>query len=257
MQLTAHMIVKNEEQWVWYAVSSVIPFVSRFLIYDTGSTDRTVAIIKSINSKKIHFLAKGKVTPKELVVLRNEQIKNTKTEWFLLVDGDEVWPKKTSQELVSVLRNCDKNISAIVSKTIVPVGDVFHYQSESAGKYSILGRKGHFNIRAYRKRTGFLWQGLYPKESYQGKDGIAIQEKDSQLLLLKNPYWHLTHLRRSSKTKDKIKYEIGSTKDIALPEVFFLSRPNIVPSPWITYSGTEKLRALIRTPLVTVKRIFT
>jgi len=36
--ITAHMIVKNEEQWVWYALQSILPYVDKVIVYDTGST---------------------------------------------------------------------------------------------------------------------------------------------------------------------------------------------------------------------------
>jgi len=32
--LTAHMLVKNEEQWIWYAINSVINRVDQIIIYD-------------------------------------------------------------------------------------------------------------------------------------------------------------------------------------------------------------------------------
>ena len=59
-KITGHMIVQNEEQWVWYAIHSVLPFVEKLFIYDTGSTDKTVSLISSIKSKKIAFQKKEK-----------------------------------------------------------------------------------------------------------------------------------------------------------------------------------------------------
>ena len=53
MKITAHMIVKNEENFVWYAVNSVVNFVDGMMIWDQGSTDRTVEIVKTINNPKI------------------------------------------------------------------------------------------------------------------------------------------------------------------------------------------------------------
>ena len=93
--LTSHTIVKNEEGWIKPALLSVIDKADRLLVWDTGSTDKTVELIKSINSEKIEFKQCGPVDRKQLVDLRNEQIRTTQTPWFLLLDGDEVWPKKT------------------------------------------------------------------------------------------------------------------------------------------------------------------
>jgi len=41
MNITAQMVVKNEENFVWFAIKSVLPYVKKFLITDTGSTDNT------------------------------------------------------------------------------------------------------------------------------------------------------------------------------------------------------------------------
>ena len=48
MKVWAHTLVKNEERYIWYAVMSVIDWVDKILIWDTGSTDKTVEIIKEI-----------------------------------------------------------------------------------------------------------------------------------------------------------------------------------------------------------------
>ena len=47
------MIVKNEDQWVFYAINSVLPYVDELIITDTGSTDHTLELIRSIHSPKI------------------------------------------------------------------------------------------------------------------------------------------------------------------------------------------------------------
>src|SRR3989344_4947938 len=95
--LTVHCVIKNEERWIWFAVKSILDIADKVLIYDTGSTDKTVEILKT---KKIVFEEKGEVDAKGLTQLRREQLKRTKTEWFLILDGDEVWPEETKKELI-------------------------------------------------------------------------------------------------------------------------------------------------------------
>jgi glycosyltransferase involved in cell wall biosynthesis len=46
--LTSHSVVKNEEQYIGYALRSVLPFVDSALVFDTGSTDNTVAVIEEV-----------------------------------------------------------------------------------------------------------------------------------------------------------------------------------------------------------------
>ena len=253
--VAVHMIVKNEEQWVWYAIQSVINYVDKLLIYDTGSTDKTVEIIKTIKSEKIMFMEKGSVTPEGFVKLRNEQVRHTKTEWFFLLDGDEVWPEKTVQELISVIKNSGPELLGLVFKTRIPLGDLFHFQTETAGKYHILGKIGHYNLRIYRKLPGYSWVGEYPLEAYADSQGTTIQDQSSHLKLLSGEYWHLHHLKRSSVgIHRKPKKELGEIATVHLPEVFFKSRPPLVPSPWISYSQKEKILVHIITPLLMAKR---
>lgn len=252
--ITVHMIIKNEEQWVWYALQSVMEIASKIIIYDTGSTDKTIPIIAEIASNKIDISEKGRINASIMTQLRNEQLEQTKTDWFMLLDGDEVWPKVATYEVQEELKN-SINIHAFVSKARVPIGDLFHYQPEIAGKYSLLGRVGHYNIRLYRKLPGYYWEGIYPNEAYVDKNGIPIQQKTPQLKLLRHHYWHLTHLPRSSvDTHSKRKYEIGKNFKLKLPEVFFADRPTFVPSPWVKYSTREKVWAYLITPILKIKR---
>ncbi len=49
----AHTLVRNEENFIWFAINSIIDYVDKILIYDLGSTDKTIEIIKTINNQKI------------------------------------------------------------------------------------------------------------------------------------------------------------------------------------------------------------
>ena len=44
--LTVHCIVKNEERWIWYSLMSVLEHSDKIIVYDTGSSDKTIEIIK-------------------------------------------------------------------------------------------------------------------------------------------------------------------------------------------------------------------
>ena len=41
--ITVHCVVKNEERWIWFAINSILDIAEKILVYDTGSTDKTVA----------------------------------------------------------------------------------------------------------------------------------------------------------------------------------------------------------------------
>ena len=75
--ITAHMLVKNEERWIWFAVQSVLPAVDGVLVVDTGSSDRTLDILKTIRANKLVVEEREAGSREELVNLRNEMLQRT------------------------------------------------------------------------------------------------------------------------------------------------------------------------------------
>ena len=107
------MMVRNEENFVKASIESILPIAKQVIVFDTGSTDRTVEIVKGINSKKIKLFEKGAQNPIGLVKLRNEMVKTTKTEWFMVVDGDEIFYIKKPTGLLGGLGGLPANISRV------------------------------------------------------------------------------------------------------------------------------------------------
>lgn len=253
MKISAHCLVKNEDRFVWYSIMSVIDYVDEVMIWDQGSTDKTIEIIKSIDSPKIAF---KKVT-QEVHALRQKMLEETDADWIFILDGDEIWYTDAIKNLRNSLEKNENNKDCVVVPNYMLIGDIFHYQEKLAGKYRIGERKGHFNIRAARRTDGLHVEGIYPNEAYVTKEGVKVQNLNKErILFLETPYLHTSFLQRSSKDAKKIKYEIGDSfpRDFYYPEVFFRPRPNIVPSPWKSMELIYKLRAGIETPLKKLKR---
>ncbi len=260
VKITAHVLVKNEENFIWFALMSVLDFVEEVFVYDTGSKDKTVQIIKSIDSPKIIFVEKGEKNSRDLVNLRNEMMEKTKTPWFLLLDGDEVWPKETIVEAKEMTERAAPDKMALVLRTRNCVGDIYHYLPEEVGGYQILNMKGHFNIRLYRRTDDYQWQGIYPLEAYVDKSGQAVNYQKEKLLFLDKYIWHLTHLNRSrfdDHNKGKLELGIPFPPQTHYPEALYLQRPEMVSNPWIKMSGTDWFKAVIQIPLKRLKRRLT
>lgn len=263
----ANCLVRNEEKWVWYAIMSVVDYVDKVLVWDTGSTDKTVEIIKTIDNPKIVFKEYGEVTKENYPEARQAMLKSTKADWVFILDGDEIWRQKDIAQLVAEINREGDNKESVVVKTINFVGDVFHYQEEAAGQYRIAGRKGHYNLRAMNMNIpGLHASGAHGVQGFFDNDSKSIQERDPQkIMFLPISYFHATHLQRTSGTKKegevplrlkKRKYEIGIPfpKNAEYPDVFYLPRPEIVPSPWIKMSRKEWLKGVTQTPLKWLKR---
>ena len=267
--IVAHTLVKNEARWLWYSITSVIDHVEKILLWDTGSTDGTLEIIEELRKKypgKIDFREYGEVTSETFTKARQEMLDATAADWFIVVDADEIWYEDSIRKLLSEIQKNGEKLESIVVPTINLVGDIFHHQPTSAGKYKIAGRVGHFNLRAINKNIpGLQALGPHGKMGWADGEGKMIQDRDpNKIKLIDAPYLHATNLKRAGlgkdadviKRKKKLKYELGKSfpKDFYYPETFFCGHPDFVESPWQVMDLPFKFRAFFETPLKVIKR---
>jgi glycosyltransferase involved in cell wall biosynthesis len=270
MSIWAHTLVRNEERYLWYSVMSVINYVDKILIWDTGSDDSTCEIIERIKKmypEKIDFRQFGVVDSNQFTVVRQKMLDGTSADWFIIVDGDEVWWEDSIKRLTTLIKKEGSKMDLLVSPYYNLVGDIFHYQEQSAGKYSFDRRSGHLSIRAINRNIpGLHFEKPYGHEGLYDKDGIPIQNRDSRHRnYLDTYYLHFTHMLRSGfrnfdnnvpMRQKKYKYELGEPfpKDFYYPEVFFQKIPDNTASPWINRSLGYLLISFFEYPLKFIKR---
>lgn len=210
MSLTAHCLVKNEEVFVTHAVTSVIDFVEQVFVYDTGSTDTTVKLIKELVKKypnKIVFEEKGPCDKKRHTELRQEMVAKTKTDWFMVLDGDEVWSSQAMQEATGIIAS-QPQVECIMTPFYLCVGDVRHRYYKS-GQIEMLGKKDFFYPRFIKLVNGVHWSGDYNEDTIINQKGeVFFNLKNSAIMTAH--YWHMTHLKRSSADDDD--YSSGGTR---------------------------------------------
>lgn len=202
MFLTAHCLVKNEENFVGYAIKSVIDFVDSIIIFDTGSTDKTVEIIKNLTKEypeKIIFEEKGPCDKIRHTQLRQEMLERTKTDWFMILDGDEIWTKRGVEEALKIMG--EKNsIGCILTPYYLCAGDIFHHSLR--GKYVYDGVRIHALARIFKITLEVAWNlGPYGEDDYV-KDDKGNLIRKGNYVFMKNKYWHASALVRSSQDKD-------------------------------------------------------
>lgn len=264
MQIWAHTLVKNESHWLWYSVTSVINHVDRLLLWDTGSTDSSIEIAKELKGRypdKILLKERKQTTAEEFTLVRQEMLDATDSDWFLMVDGDEIWYEDSIRKVIDQVKKEEK-IESIIVPTINLVGDTFHYQEKQAGMYRFGNLAGHYNLRAIKRTIpGLHSQGIHGVWGWADSEDKMIQDRETYKFV-DGPYIHATNLLRSSsdlsviKRKKKLRFEIGEDfpKDFFYPEVFFREKPDFIPSPWYTMSKSFVFRAFFETPLRKVKR---
>lgn len=98
MKLVSVSMVKNEEYWVWYALTSVYPHVDEILVFDNHSEDDTAAIVRSmghIADKVVLFERFGGTSEHENREAMLAEARRRSASHVLMLDGDEVYPDST------------------------------------------------------------------------------------------------------------------------------------------------------------------
>ena len=262
----AHTLVKNEESYLWYSVGSVIDFVDKLLLWDTGSTDNTFRIAQEIKKRypaKIELREVGGVDKKLFSGMRQKMLSQSECDWVFVLDGDEIWWEGSIKKVIGVINS--GKADAIVSPYINLIGDPYHYQEEKAGRYQIDKRVGNITIRAFnRKIPGLHVENLYGLEGYFDGSGDAIQESPLvKRKFIDAPFLHLTHLKRSGKDEGvmgragKVKHELGIPLplDFYYPEALFRPSVPLVSLPWRKVDIAFRTRAFIEYPFRKIKRL--
>lgn len=220
--ITAHCLVRNEENFIQYAIKSVVGFVDKVIIFDTGSTDKTVQIIQELLNKypgKIIFEEKGACDKARHTQLRREMLERTTTDWFMILDGDEVWTERALREASQII--AEGSAEVIETYFYECVGDIFHTHYKS----------GYKTIR-FAKCKNVTWGGNYNTDNLISVETNKVITQVRKVKILKNKFWHLTHLLRSS--KDGKDYSSGGTRaEKRQPTYFLVGRRIKEPVPEI------------------------
>jgi glycosyltransferase involved in cell wall biosynthesis len=95
MKLISVSMVRNEEYWIWYALTSVHPHVDEILVFDNGSQDATVDVVRGMDhiADKLTlvegFGCASEHESREAIIAEARRRGGTH---MLILDGDEIWP---------------------------------------------------------------------------------------------------------------------------------------------------------------------
>jgi len=265
--VTAQMVVKNEDIYIWYSITSILPYIDRLLITDTGSTDKTLQIISTIRSEKIEIEQIKSDNIIEIESMRQQQLAKTRTDWIWIVDGDEIYPGSLGEEITGIIKSKGSDLEGIVVQRFDLLGDIYHYQPDEAGIYDLFGRKGHFALRLINKNNikGLHIEGNYPYEGYYDKYSTElINHNPEKYVFTDGKLWHAMYLQRStlgknlSNTLHRNKYKIETGLHIPdtslLPEVFLKFNPSSTKAITQNRGIIYEMTANIITPLKKIKR---
>jgi len=108
MNISACMIVKNEEDSLERCLNSIKDIVDEIVIVDTGSTDSTVEVAKHYTDK-IYFHE----WENNFALHRNQSISYATGDWILIIDADETLETNLNKtELKELLNKVPENINS-------------------------------------------------------------------------------------------------------------------------------------------------
>ena len=254
MKISQAMIVKNEEKNIERALSWGKGVVSEQIVVDTGSTDRTVELAKSMGAKVFSFPWRD-----DFSLARNFAIEKCKYPWIVMLDADEYFSKEDAGKL--------KNAIALVE----PSNHIHGISTLCANlnKDGEIGSLGSL-VRIFRNRKDIRYKGAIHEHLalLDGKD-FVVKDFGNALSVLHTGYIDLENsekLKTNRNLKIILKELEKNPDDIAmriyLGKEYFLQKKwkesveqyrlftRLIPEryetlkPFITYGLTDYLRAL-------------
>jgi hypothetical protein len=93
MKLVSLSMVRNEEYWIWYSLTSVHPHVDEMLVFDNFSEDRTVDVVRGMGhiADKVRLFERfGGASEQSNREMMLEIARRTGATHVLFLDGDEI-----------------------------------------------------------------------------------------------------------------------------------------------------------------------
>jgi glycosyltransferase involved in cell wall biosynthesis len=159
MKITLSVIVitKNEEDRISRCLSSITSIADEIIVFDSGSTDKTVEIAKKFTDKVFVTDWQG------YGIQKQRALDKATCDWVLSIDADEEVDSKLAQEITSLLnQDCiEHNAYKMRWKNII------------FGKPTRFGRTARACTRLFR-RQGSRFDGsiVHEKVLFEGETGI-------------------------------------------------------------------------------------
>lgn len=201
--ITLCMIAKNEEGYIGQAINSVTSIVDDIVVVDTGSTDDTKNIARSLGAKVIELDWDVYDTSKGFSFPRNLSIKEAKTPWILRIDPDEYITPGVLPKILELIKKP-------VDGYIFPIQNYLEDPKTNKNAKWVLSE----TCRLFRNLPGLEYKNLVHEELDDSWLKIAKErkEKGKPDLLIKKieyPIQHFGYLRGLDFVNTKFKKYCG------------------------------------------------
>ncbi|MFT4553398.1 MAG: glycosyltransferase involved in cell wall biosynthesis [Chlamydiales bacterium] len=187
--LTLCLIVKNESRFLEKCVRSVDSIVSKIVIVDTGSTDDTLEIARSLTPDVMEVPFKNNFSE-----ARNYALQFVDTPWVLYLDADECFEKKEAEALLQVAQSSPSNISGY-----------------RVWRYNFFGNGGWYtskNLKLFRNDPTIRYEGLVAESVKNSITRYGGEILDAPVVLN-----HFGHCRSADDRDKKAEYYLRLMKE--------------------------------------------
>jgi len=221
--LAINLLTYEAEYLLPFVLRAVLPYVREASVIDTGSTDRTMGILKEIK-ESYPFLEYQQIDVQALGVtwvdraknimlteLLNKLKKETKSEWILRPDDDEVFPDMTMQDITDLEPSPD----SVAYST-------YFYHVEGDHIINPYYHKNFRMIRLFRNIPEITWEGNFGHEVIAYKKHRLNSRKYQGV---KHPFLHLGEFRKGI-WKHEYRFHEKGHCGIPIPEEYRKYVPN-------------------------------
>lgn len=175
--LTAALIVKDEEDMLGDCLASIAPHVDRVVVYDTGSSDRTVEIAREAGATVVEGYWDD-----DFARARNAALAACSGEWVLSIDADERLRDSGTRLAELVRQRDDVDLLRVVIANLRDDGSAI---------------MTHHAPRLFRRAVG-MWQGALHEEIVAlGRTPLRVADLDGPTIA------HLGYAESELRRKDK------------------------------------------------------
>lgn len=191
----------NDEYWLPYCLKSLQGHFNKFVIYDVGSTDRSKDIIDWFVQQEKHnadFFVRYMpfVDPVVQGTFRNSMIAEADSNYYFIVDADELYTPKDLREIVRFMNDRDPLRSDVAPYKFQPYGLVRRVEVVEGLDKAYCTQEDRKHHRVYHYTA--YWKGTHPGE-------VAANYKQDD----RNEFWipgvtcyHFHNTNRSSKDSE-------------------------------------------------------
>ena len=209
MKITACSIVKNEEKNIARSIESYKDVVDEIIIVDTGSTDNTVDICRSLGATVLNYQWNN-----DFSAARNYALDNATGDWIIFLDADEWFvPKLQKSQFIKKIKEFDKLADGLLVK-------ICEYDNESDKVIA-----DELVIRVFKNDPKIRFTGKIHEKITRVDDTKMRLINNSDLVIYHSGY-SSNIIKQKSERNLKILYSIYNEGKIDTPLLFYLFREN-------------------------------